>query len=92
MKERLIDADIGNIAQCYSPNDMATIGITWFGFNQPTLDTISQGRQHDPEGFKRDVLIRWRNKNYPDTRQVCLESLGYLCDLNDLIFYLSFIP
>ena len=70
MTERLTDPDLAHIAGYYSPDDMETIAYKWFGFNQPQLDTMWQGRQHDPEGFKRDVLITWRNKSHPNTRQV----------------------
>ena len=84
MKEQLTDGDLTHIAQCYSPSEMRTIGLQWFGFTQPQLDTIWENRHHDSEAFKRDVLINWRNKSFPTQRQVCLVSAGHLCDLQGM--------
>ena len=66
----LEDWELASIARYYSPAQIRVIAMYHMGFTQPELDTISEDRQNDADGFKREVLIRWRNKNNPNQRKV----------------------
>ena len=74
MTEPLIDSELVHLAQCYSPTDLRTIAMKYMGFDQPKLDTIWAEKVNHLEGFKTDVLVKWRNKSAPGERQVCFKK------------------
>ena len=65
----LRDHEIEDLAQVIVSKHMATIAIKYLEIPYETVENLKLMKQNDYQGFNRDLLILWRNKN-PGINQV----------------------
>ena len=65
---RLADSEIALLVPMFSPNTLETVVLQHFGVSVAETSTLKTSHRENTEGFKRDLLIIFRNKGH--SRQV----------------------
>ena len=61
--ESLTNRQIAALAASLSGEKIKHIALTYMGFTEEDIETISTESEDDEETFKRNVITRWANKN-----------------------------
>ena len=48
----------------FSPSTLETVALQYFGVLEAQVSTFKTERREDTEGFKRDLLMNYRNKDH----------------------------
>ena len=70
--EPLEEAELAQLAPKVSVSSMKSIAIQRMGFTAAEISSLVSEYREDTEGFRRQILTHWRNKNRTDSRQVSL--------------------
>ena len=65
----LSDGQIEDLSKAIVWKHLASIAITYLDLPSETVENIRSIRERDYQGFNRDLLVLWRNKN-PEINQV----------------------
>ena len=66
----LRDAELARLAPKISFTSMRSIAIKRLGFTQPEVESLEYECREDTEKFRREILIKWKNRNSEGARQV----------------------
>ena len=66
----LSDGDLSRLARRISPQNLSTIAIEQLDFTSDQLETMEDECRENVDKFRRNILIKWRNKSIKHTRQV----------------------
>ena len=69
----LEDAELAQLAPKISFSSMKSIAIQRMGFTGAEISSLVSEHREDTEGFRRQILTQWRNKNQTDSRRVSLK-------------------
>ena len=58
------DSEIARLAPVFSPSMLETVALQYFGVLEAQVNTLKTERREDTEGFKRDLLMNYRNKDH----------------------------
>ena len=75
--ESLTNRQVTALAACVSAEKMRRIAVTYMGFTEEETETLSTESEDDEETFKRNVIIRWANKNSQAQVKVHFLLLSY---------------
>ena len=71
----LTSGDIQGLSEIITDKNMATIAIKYLGIEYETVENLRSQNRGDITGFKRDVLVMWRNKTR-GTAQVSFKGIS----------------
>ena len=78
--ESLTNRQITSLAACVSVQKMRRIAVTCMGFTEEETETLSMESEDDEETFKRNVIIRWSNKNSEAQAKVNCSLFRFITD------------
>ena len=72
--EPLEDGELDRLAPKISYQSMQSISVQRMGFMEAEVSSLVAECRENTDKFNRQILLKWRNKNPKDNRQVLLLS------------------
>ena len=60
----IADSEISKLASLFSPNTLETVALQHLGISQAQIDTAKADNLLNTEGFKRELLYKFKNKGH----------------------------